>query len=71
MIVCGRNRKTERNLNEEFHGLYSSPNIIRVTKSRRMGWARHVARIGEILEMHTKFYSKNLIGANCHLYVVG
>ena len=25
--------------NEEFYGLYSSPNIIRMNKSRRMGWA--------------------------------
>jgi hypothetical protein len=34
--------------NEELHILYPSPNIIRVTKSRRMRWAEHVARIGEI-----------------------
>jgi len=27
--------------------LYSSPNIIQVIKSRRMGWARNVALIGE------------------------
>jgi hypothetical protein len=27
--------------------LYSSPNIIRVIKSRRMRWAGHVARRGE------------------------
>jgi hypothetical protein len=27
--------------------LYSSPNIIRMIKSRRMIWAGHVARIGE------------------------
>jgi hypothetical protein len=33
--------------NEELHNLHSSPNIIRMTKSRRMGWAGHVARIGE------------------------
>jgi len=26
--------------------LYSSPNIIRVIKSRQMGWAGHVARMG-------------------------
>jgi hypothetical protein len=25
--------------NEELHNLYSSPNIIRMTKSRRMRWA--------------------------------
>jgi hypothetical protein len=33
--------------NEEPHTLYSSPNIIRKIKSRRMRWARHVARMGE------------------------
>jgi hypothetical protein len=33
--------------NDELHNLYSSPNIVRVTKSRRMRWAGHVARIGE------------------------
>jgi len=31
---------------EELNGLYSSTNIIRVIKSRRMIWAGHVARIG-------------------------
>jgi hypothetical protein len=33
--------------NEELHNLYSSPNIIRTIKSRRMRWAGHVARMGE------------------------
>jgi hypothetical protein len=33
--------------NEQLHNLYSSPNIIRMIKSRRMRWAEHVARIGE------------------------
>jgi hypothetical protein len=32
--------------NEELNDLYSSPNIIRVIKSRRMRWAGHVARMG-------------------------
>jgi hypothetical protein len=32
--------------NEELHDLYSSPDIIRKIKSRRMRWARHVARMG-------------------------
>jgi hypothetical protein len=33
--------------NEELHNLYSSPDIIRQIKSRRMRWAGHVARMGE------------------------
>jgi hypothetical protein len=32
--------------NDEIHSLYYSSNIVRVIKSRRMRWARHVARIG-------------------------
>jgi hypothetical protein len=32
---------------EELHNLYSSPNIIRQIKSRRMRWAGNVARLGE------------------------
>jgi hypothetical protein len=31
----------------ELHNLYSSPDIIRQFKSRRMRWAGHVARMGE------------------------
>jgi hypothetical protein len=33
--------------NDEFHSLYSSPNIVKVVKSRRMRWAGHVACMGE------------------------
>jgi hypothetical protein len=33
--------------NYELHSLYSSPNIVRVIKSRRMRWVGHVARMGE------------------------
>ena len=33
--------------NEELNDLYSSPNIIRVIKLRRMRWAEHVACMGE------------------------
>jgi hypothetical protein len=32
--------------NKELYALYSSPNIIRVIKSRRLRWAGHVARTG-------------------------
>jgi hypothetical protein len=33
--------------NDELHNLYSSPNTVRVIKSRRMRWTGHVARMGE------------------------
>jgi hypothetical protein len=34
--------------NEEFHNLYSSPNIVTMISSRRVPWAGHVARMREI-----------------------
>jgi hypothetical protein len=42
--VTGEWRKLH---NGEFHNLYSSADIIRQVKSRRMRWAGHVARMGE------------------------
>jgi hypothetical protein len=39
---------------EELNDLYSSPNSVRVIKSRRMRWAGHVARMVE-REMYTGF----------------
>jgi hypothetical protein len=39
--------KWRRLHNDELNDLYSSPNIIRVIRSRRMRWAGHVARMGE------------------------
>jgi hypothetical protein len=38
--------------NDELHSLYSSLNIVRVIKSRRMRWAGHVARMGERRGVH-------------------
>jgi hypothetical protein len=36
----------------ELHNLYSSPDIIRQIKSRRMRWAGHVAHMGEGRSMY-------------------
>ena len=33
--------------NEEINDLYSSPNVVRVIKLRRMRWAGHIARMGK------------------------
>jgi hypothetical protein len=40
--------------NEELHKLYTSPNIIRVIKSRRMRWEEDVSRVGK-MRVQTKF----------------
>jgi hypothetical protein len=37
---------------EELNNLYSSPNIVRVIKSRRIRWAGHVAHMGERRGIH-------------------
>jgi len=33
--------------NEELHGLYDLPNVVKIMKSRRLRWAGHVARMRE------------------------
>ena len=54
--VTGKWRKLH---NEELNNLYTSPNIMRVIKSRRMRWAGHVARMGRG-EVCTGFWWGNL-----------
>jgi hypothetical protein len=40
-------RRLEKLYYEGLHSLYSSPNIIRIIKSRRMRWARHATHGGD------------------------
>ena len=47
-----------RKLHNEELNLYSSPNIVRVTKSRRMRWAGHVARMVEGRGVHKVLVGK-------------
>jgi hypothetical protein len=44
--------------NEELHNLYSSLDIIRVIKSRKMRWAGHVARMGEMRNTYKRLVGK-------------
>jgi hypothetical protein len=42
--------------NEELHNLYPSPNIIRVIKSRRIGWTGHAARVGKTRNAYLQYF---------------
>ena len=53
--VTGEWRKSH---NEELKGPYSSPNIVRVIKSRRMGWVGNVARMGEAIGVYRVLVGK-------------
>ena len=44
--------------NEELSSLYSSPNIVRLIKSRRMRWAGHVSQMGEGRGVHKVLVGK-------------
>jgi len=63
-------RKWRKLHNEELHDLYSSPNISRVIKSRRMRWAGDVARMGERRGLYRvlvgKPEEKSPLGRPCH-----
>jgi hypothetical protein len=52
------NTSTKELVNEEFHILYSSPNIIRQIKPRRMRWAGHVVRVGEERKVYRMLVGK-------------
>jgi hypothetical protein len=43
---------------EELNDMYSSPNINRVIKTRRMGWTGHVARMGESIDAYRVLVGK-------------
>jgi hypothetical protein len=51
-ISVGKPEGKRKIHNEELHNLYYTPSIIRMTKSRRMRWARHVARMGKKRNAH-------------------
>jgi hypothetical protein len=53
--VTGEWRKLH---NEELHNLYSSSDIIRQSKSRRMRWAGHVAQMGEEIKVYKVMVGK-------------
>ena len=53
--VTGEWRKLH---NEELNDFFSSPNIVRVIKSRRMRWAGHVLRMGEERGMYRVLVGK-------------
>ena len=44
--------------NDELNDFYSSPNINRVIKSRRMGWVGHVTRVGDRRGLYTVLVGK-------------
>jgi hypothetical protein len=60
--------------NDELHDLYSSPNIVRVIKSRRMKSAGHVSRMGEGRGVYSVFVGrpegKRPLGRPRHRWVV-
>ena len=63
---CGPKRdenRERRRLHNELHSFYLSPNIVRVIKSRRLKWARHLTRIEEDRSAFKILISKKPIGS--------
>jgi hypothetical protein len=63
--ISGSNNKSDEETgerrklhSEELHHLYSSPNIIRQIKSRRMRWAGHVAHMGKDRRVYSVLVGK-------------
>jgi hypothetical protein len=61
--ICGlkgtrQQESGENYINKELHNLYSSPNNIRVIKSRRMRWEGHVAYTGDRRGAHRVMVGK-------------
>jgi hypothetical protein len=57
--------------NEELHNLYASPNIIRVIKSRRMRWTRHVERMADMRNSYNILVRKLEVDHSEDLHIDG
>jgi hypothetical protein len=44
--------------NEELHNLYTSPNVITVIKSSKVGWVGHIAGMGEMRNAYNTLVGK-------------
>jgi len=49
----------EKTINEKLYDLYSSPNITRAIKSRKVRWVGHIAQL-ERGEVHTGYWWGNM-----------
>jgi hypothetical protein len=59
------NRERRRLYNKEIYDLYSSPNVIWVTNTRRMGRAGHIAHMGDRRGANSSWWRK--LGDGDHL----
>jgi transcription termination factor 2 len=49
--------------NEELHNMYTLPSVTSMIKSRRMRWAGHVARMGEMRHAYRILVGKRPLGS--------